>query len=248
MYLCRLLPEELVNPILDYAEVYTVSVSSRADRVAYHDQQGAVWRIQNRQLQEQHWIYLVSKAIFGRVPHHGASIVEDEDDIQGESEPAVAQLSTTAREEQVEEVPEDPNARNPWKVKSVKVRTWSCDQGWTSEHFESDAVARGEEILPITLDIQRNKRGEWARKGVSLVTPGMSNPVLPAPADREVQHYEHELALDSPVIQQIRRGDKLVLLAKARYPVSLPSEIPFDCVILVESRVLNTASFIGLAK
>ncbi|KAJ9120122.1 hypothetical protein QFC22_003020 [Naganishia vaughanmartiniae] len=135
MCLCQILPEELVNPILDYAEVSTVSVSERRERVAYQDRQGAVWAIQDRQQQERHWIYLVSKPIFGRVLHAPRVVADEDVEEEGESD-VVAEEQT--RQEEAEEVPEDPNERNPWKVKSVKVRTWSSDQGWTSEHFETD--------------------------------------------------------------------------------------------------------------
>ncbi|KAJ9103945.1 hypothetical protein QFC21_002408 [Naganishia friedmannii] len=166
MYLCQILPEELVNPILDYAEVYTASVNERRERISYQDRQGAVWAIQDRQERERHWIYLVSKPIFGRVLRVPRPLADDH--VEGEPNEVLNQATL---QEEVEEVPEDPNKRNPWKVKSIEVRTWSSDQGWTSEHFETDdpydgsytwfeiAVARGEDILPVTLEIQRNKRG-----------------------------------------------------------------------------------------
>lgn len=133
MYLRQILPEELVNPILDYAEVYTVSLSERRERVAYHDGQGAVWSMRDRRARESHWIYLVSKPIFGRVLHVPSLVKGEGVDEESERSPEEPVL-----QEEVEDVPEDPNERNPWKVKSVKVRTWSSDQGWTSEHFETD--------------------------------------------------------------------------------------------------------------
>lgn len=40
-------------------------------------------------------------------------------------------------------------------------------------------------------------------------------------ADRNVQQYEHELPLDTPILRQLRTGDRLLLLAKARYPVRM---------------------------
>lgn len=82
------------------------------------------------------------------------------------------------------------------------------------------AVARGDDILPITLEIQRNKRGKSA---IFSVRGRIVLTCLHLAADREVQYYEHEISLESPVIQQIRRGDKLVLLAKAMFPVSFTS-------------------------
>lgn len=40
-----------------------------------------------------------------------------------------------------EEVSEDPGARNPWKVKGIRVSFESRDQGWTSEHYEGDGTS-----------------------------------------------------------------------------------------------------------
>lgn len=134
MCLRRLLPEELVNPILDYAQVYTVSQTSRKEKVVFDDQQGSVWRITDRQAQERHWIYLVSNAIYGRLPRFPYVPGEDEGQSVPSSEPALEVMP-----DEEEEVPEDPSVRNPWKVKCIKVTTWSRDQGWTSEHYEGDS-------------------------------------------------------------------------------------------------------------
>lgn len=134
MLLRQLLPEELVDPILDYAQVYTVSGCSRQQRVVFDDQRGSVWSIADRQARERHWIYLASNRIFGRLPRAPIA-TEDEDDsdtLEAEAEEMPQQ------EEEEEEVPEDPGARNPWKVKSIKVKFESRDQGWTSEHYEGD--------------------------------------------------------------------------------------------------------------
>jgi hypothetical protein len=126
-----------VDPILDYAQVYTVSASSRNQRVVFDDRQGSVWSIQDRQARERHWIYLASNPIFGRLPR--VPVITDDED---EQEVSVAEAEETVEEipeaEEDEEVPEDPSERNPWKVKSIKVKFWSRDQGWTSEHYEGD--------------------------------------------------------------------------------------------------------------
>lgn len=134
MCLRQILPEELVNPILDYAEVYTVSRTGRHEKVVFDDRHGSVWSISDRNERERHWIYLVSDAIYGRLPRCSEAPGEDE-----EQDPFTGEATReTPSQEEEEEVPEDPSARNPWKVKCIKVTTWSRDQGWTSEHHESD--------------------------------------------------------------------------------------------------------------
>ncbi|GHJ84034.1 hypothetical protein NliqN6_0436 [Naganishia liquefaciens] len=202
MCLRQLLPEELVNPILDYAEIYTASKSSRHQRVVFDDRQGTLWSIADRQARERHWIYLASHSLFGRMPR--AALATSTKDREPEEDTTESETQGNDKEE--EEVPEDPGARNPWKIKRIQVSFESRDQGWTSEHYEGDdpfggsytwfevAVGRDRAILPLTLDIQHNRR-----------------------ADRHVQHYEHDLPLGSPVLQQARKGDCLLLLAKARY-------------------------------
>ena len=86
------------------------------------------------------------------------------------------------------------------------------------------AVGRDGIVLPLTIDIQHNRRGKLGNgfrlPGMLLICP------LPLrsrtiPANRNVQHYDHDLPLESPVLQQARKGDCLLLLAKARYAVSM---------------------------
>lgn len=136
MCLRRILPEELVNPILDYAQVYTASTSSRNQRVVFDDRQGSVWSIQDRQARERHWIYLASNPIFGRMPR--VPVITDNENAEEASMPEAEETVEEIPEAEEEEVPEDPSERNPWKVKSIKVKFWSRDQGWTSEHYEGD--------------------------------------------------------------------------------------------------------------
>lgn len=134
MCLRQILPEELVNPILDHAEVYTVSRTGRNEKVVFDDLHGSVWSIADRNERERHWIYLVSDAIYGRPPRCSRVPGEDE---QHDTSPDEETREIVSDEEDVE-VPEDPSERNPWKVKCIKVTTWSRDQGWTSEQHESD--------------------------------------------------------------------------------------------------------------
>jgi hypothetical protein len=138
MCLRQILPEELVNPILDYAEVYTVARTGRHEKVVFDDRHGSVWSIADRNERERHWIYLVSDAIYGRLPRSPHVPEEDEEQYPAAGEATQENVSDEAEEE----VPEDPSARNPWKVKCIKVTTWSRDQGWTSEHHESDGKHR----------------------------------------------------------------------------------------------------------
>jgi hypothetical protein len=137
MCLRQLLPEELVNPILDYAQVYTVSNTTRKDKAVFDDHHGSVWDIADRNERERHWLYLATYPIFGRLPRRSDVPGENEEQEPSEGDPS-AEDEISSVDEEDEEVPEDPSARNPWKVKAIKVTTWSRDQGWTSEHHESE--------------------------------------------------------------------------------------------------------------
>lgn len=143
MCLRQLFPEELVNPILDYAEIYTASTSSRHQRVVFDDRQGSVWSIADRQVRERHWIYLASHPFFGRMPRMSNTTVRGDREDEGDT-PELEVHETPQGEEdegEDEEVPEDPGARNPWKVKGIRVSFESRDQGWTSEHYEGDGTS-----------------------------------------------------------------------------------------------------------
>jgi hypothetical protein len=80
-------------------------------------------------------------------------------------------------------------------------------------------------VLPLTAEIQHNRRGKsYDAHKFRRAVPYICHHHLAFGcriADRNVQQYEHELPLDSPVLQQARKGDCLLLLAKARFPVRI---------------------------
>lgn len=199
MCLRRLLPEELVNPILNHAQVYTASNTTRKDKLVFDDRHGSVWNIENRNEREGHWLYLATFPIYGRLPPYPHPSEEEDREIHAEddqtSQAAVGDSTPAEEEEEAEEVPEDPSARNPWKVKAIKVTTWSRDQGWTSEHHDTEGeqrnsewysqcadtlsrsdpydgsytwfeigIGRRGEIMPWTMEIQKNRRGKRNRR------------------------------------------------------------------------------------
>ena len=150
---------------------------------------------------EEHWVYLETDGLWGPV-RSGKSVVQDKQIGDGEDGT---------------ENPDDPNSDSPeslWHISNIVVTMLSKDQGWsdtpefrgTYKHsytwFEIAIKRRSEsggsmEYLPGDFEIQRNKHafGEYMEHTVTL-------------------------PLDNPFFQRLRKGDVLVLLAKAQFQVS----------------------------
>jgi hypothetical protein len=211
--LSELLPLELSFPIMDHAKYYTSQVSERSELKMFTDRGGRLWgsAAGNEDSVDflRNWEYLESKPVWGRcrrstIKQPGQSGVDSL--LTGLS----ADPNDTAEQEE-----ED----NIWKIKHITVSLSSKDQGWSGT---PELIGTYEQSY------------SWFEIGIKR--PIMTNPPLPEPtyeylpgqleiqknkhAFREFSEHEIFLPLSSPFIQRLRKGDKIVVLAKARYPVS----------------------------
>lgn len=208
--LAQVLPPELSYPILEYAGYPPPVIAERNEKKSYtcpfgHD----IWRLsehdETRGQFEDHWHYLETDEIWGHVPEAPST----PDDEYGEAEDFDPDLSVLSFAD------ETPRGESLWWLKEVTVTMTSRDQGWseTPEH-------RG----------TYNQSYTWFDIAIKRpVVPG--GPLEYLPGDFEIQRNKHAYAvpethtvtlpLNDPFFQRLRAGDVIVLLAKAKFPVSI---------------------------
>lgn len=242
--LARLLPDELVDPIMRYAGLTFDHLSERDEGrpVVFHDSSGRIWAMPDRQARDQVWTFLRSRPLVGPTDVQFARRLAGEPE-DGEEE------KQAEDEEEYAVVADDHNKRNPWRIKRITVMTNSRDQGWSNDeahHGESPmlcndspnaadsgliftgtyahayswfevVVERDGVLLDGAYLLQYNMHGELG--GLHLRT--LLNLLLRHAASGRPRVHLNDLPLDHELFRKLRRGDRLLLLAKARYPVRL---------------------------
>jgi hypothetical protein len=212
--LTHVLPPELSYPIIEAAGYPPPVVVEREQPKTFPDRRkrggNDIWRLwgkeENRMEFEEHWVYLETDGLWGPV-RSAKSVAQDKTTGDGED---------GAENPTIEQVANDPKDDPPeflWHISNIVITMLSKDQGWsdtpefrgTYKHsytwFEIAIKRRSEsgamEYLPGDFEIQRNKH-----------------------AFGEYMEHTVKLPLDDPFFQRLRKGDVLVLLAKAQFQVS----------------------------
>ena len=218
--LSQVLPPELSYPILEHAGYPPPVVVERTETKVYTARIGNdIWQLwgreETRKQFEDYWHYLETDEIWGSAPE--ATVLPAEADEQS-SNGDVRTDDGDSDSDMLDFVADEaPRGDSMWWLKEVIVTMTSRDQGWseTPEH-------RG----------TYNQSYTWFDIAIKRpITPG--GPLEYLPGDFELQRNKHAhplwethtvpLPLDDPFFQRLRAGDVLVLLAKAKYPVSIPN-------------------------
>lgn len=133
--LTRLLPDELIDPIMRHAGLMFDHLSERDEGrpIVYHDSSGQIWAMEDRQAREQRWIFLRSRPLVGPTDVEFARSHGDQAQEEGGEEVHVVQDVDDEQKEEDIVVDDDRNKRNPWRIKRITIMTNSRDQGWSND-------------------------------------------------------------------------------------------------------------------
>lgn len=161
--LTRLLPDELVDPILDFAEMTFEQKTERKEPkgLLFHDSSGRIWNIQDRQEREAMWVYLRSQPLLGPVDRALVKNDLPEDLLDGSTERESLEATgiglppVPVAEIMSEHEEDERQQRNPWKVKEIQLATISRDQGWSDarEFHGSSTCLSPSHMFSVHLEI-----------------------------------------------------------------------------------------------